>query len=330
MLNVFLTVDTEVWPFSAGWPVTPLSPDKSGFSGEVDTYIYGRTAQGDYGLPFQMEILNRYGLKATFFLEALFADRIGPDYLKEVVHLIQDNSHEVQLHLHTEWLREISDPSLPLQFRQFIHQFTPDEQTALINKGIQNLHAAGARQIHAFRAGGYGASQDTLKALERNGLIYDTSYNACYLDSGCEIHFPRILLQPEKIHGIWEFPVSFFQDYPGHYRHTQLCACSFGEMRAALLHAWQAEWFSFVVVLHGSELVRNGKGVVSSAPDRINIKRFEQLCAFLAANPDKFRTTVFSELDTSTIPSGCSEKVLHSPPFRTAWRFVEQGMGRLM
>jgi hypothetical protein len=330
MLNVFLTVDTEVWPFSPGWPVTALSPDKSGFKEEIDTYIYGRTTHGDYGLPFQMKTLNQHELKATFFLEALFAGRARPDYLKEVVHLVQDNGHEVQLHLHTEWLGEINDPSVPYQFRQFIHEFTLEEQIVLVNKGIQNLRAAGVSHVQAFRAGGYGASQDTLKALARNGLMYDTSYNACYLDSGCEIHLPRPLLQPEKIHDIWEFPVSFFQDYPGHYRHTQLCACSFGEMKAALLEAWRAGWFSFVVVLHGSELVRNGKGENISAPDRINVKRFEQLCAFLAENRDKFRTTVFSDIDVSTIPSGYPEKILCSTPLRTVWRFMEQGVGRFI
>mgnify|MGYP006927632187 FL=1 len=28
MLNVYLTVDTELWPYSDGWPVRALSPYK--------------------------------------------------------------------------------------------------------------------------------------------------------------------------------------------------------------------------------------------------------------------------------------------------------------
>lgn len=36
MLNVFLTVDTEIWPFVAGWPVNALPPSKSDFSAEIE------------------------------------------------------------------------------------------------------------------------------------------------------------------------------------------------------------------------------------------------------------------------------------------------------
>jgi len=42
--------------------------------------FYGETAEGDFGLPYQIEQLNRYGLKATYFLEPLFADRVGHKY----------------------------------------------------------------------------------------------------------------------------------------------------------------------------------------------------------------------------------------------------------
>ena len=43
-------------------------------------------------------------------------------------------------------------------------------------------------------------------------------------------------------------------DYPGHVRPAQLGACSFQELKAALLQAWRAGWYSFVIVWHGFEL----------------------------------------------------------------------------
>lgn len=246
MLNVFLTIDTEIWPLSQGWPVKALPPDKSSFNEEIAAYIYGTTTQGDYGLPFQTHLLKEYGLKATYFVETLFSNRAGVATLTNVVSLIQNHGHEVQLHLHTEWLSEIRDPEIPTQFKQFIHQSLLDEQTALIRKGVRDLYAAGVQNVQAFRAGNYGANLDTLHALSRNGILYDTSYNPCYLKSGCDIHTNQLLLQPAKIDEIWEFPISYFQDYPGHRRHAQLCACSFYELKTALLDAWKAGWFSFV------------------------------------------------------------------------------------
>jgi len=51
-----------------------------------------------------MEILSHHGLKSVFFVEPLFATRFGLARLQKMVGLIQDASHEVQLHLHTKWV----------------------------------------------------------------------------------------------------------------------------------------------------------------------------------------------------------------------------------
>jgi len=328
MLNVFLTVDTEVWPYADGWPVRPLPPDRTDFDEEIAACLYGKTLQGEFGLPYQLEQLNRQGLKATYFLEPLFADRAGRNNLADAVSLIQSNGQEVQLHLHTEWLSEIHDPSIPAHFKQYMHLFTLEEQTALIAKGIRSLQAAGVETIHAFRAGSYGANRDTLRAAARNGLLFDASYNPCYLGKDCKIDLSEQLLQPLKIDEVWEFPVSFFQDYPGHQRHTQLAACSAKEMQTALLDAWQSGWFSLVIVLHSFELVKGRAPGTPCLPDKLNIDRFGQLCQFLAEHGDKFRTMLFSELDPAIIPEVISAQVLRSRFHHTAQRYAEQALSR--
>src|SRR5438034_4611872 len=95
-LNVFLTVDTEVWPRTPDWIATGLSP-------EIDRFIYGVTADGQFGLKYQIDMLNEYGLKAVFLVEALFACIVGLEPLRKIVSLIQAGGHDVQLHIHTEW-----------------------------------------------------------------------------------------------------------------------------------------------------------------------------------------------------------------------------------
>src|SRR5215831_11935639 len=63
-LQVFLTIDTEVWPQTPNWRETGLSQD-------IRRDIYGAALEGEFGLPFQMDLLDAHGLKAVFFVEAL-------------------------------------------------------------------------------------------------------------------------------------------------------------------------------------------------------------------------------------------------------------------
>src|SRR5260370_41168688 len=125
--------------------------------------------------------------------------------------------------------------------------------------------------------------------------------------------------------GVCEFRVSFFSDGPWHYRHGQLCACSASELENALLQAWRHKWYSFVIVSHGFEMIKNRKHTAKRhSPDRIVIQRFEKLCRFLDDNRDKFETSFFSEIDPTSISTLGSFDIIRSRWHRTAWRWVEQ------
>jgi len=62
MLNIFLTVDTEIWPFSNGWPTVPLAATHTDFTPEIGFYIHGSTDNGSFGVPFQLACLKEHGL----------------------------------------------------------------------------------------------------------------------------------------------------------------------------------------------------------------------------------------------------------------------------
>ncbi len=334
-LNVFITVDTEVWPCTPNWRETGLSQ-------EMDRLIYGTTREGEYGLPFQIDRLNKYGLKAVFFVESLFACAVGLDPLNKIVKMIQNGGQEVQLHIHTEWLARMTQSILPGKTGQHLKDFSLEDQALLIEQGLQNLQACGVQNLCAFRAGNYGANLDTLHALAQNGILYDASHNTCYLDSHCDIQTPDLLLQPQKINGVYEFPISFIRDYPGHYRHMQLCACSWLELKNALLEAWKQGWYSFVLVLHSFELVKSKSRYEFElakpriryeeklSVDRIVTERFERLCRFLTDNRDKFRTAVFSEIAPDMIPPALPSRPLRSRIYYTGLRYIEQLRSRLL
>src|SRR5438067_1396052 len=126
-VNVFITVDTEVWPKTSTWRETALADD-------IRRDFYGITSEGEFGVPYQMDVLDAFRLKAVFFVESLFAGVIGLEQLREMVSLIQRRGHEVQLHAHTEWLAWMPKPLLGERRGQNLKDFSEDEQTTLIGQ----------------------------------------------------------------------------------------------------------------------------------------------------------------------------------------------------
>jgi hypothetical protein len=320
MLDVYITVDTEVSTYGPRWQASAIEED-------VERDIYGATPEGRFGIEYQIEMLNRHGLKAVFFVEALFADVAGPEPLARMVRVIREGGHDVQLHLHTEWLENMSPETSPLPGRTGanMHDFSEEEQLRLLARGVENLKRCGAEKVNAFRAGNYGANWDTLRAMARAGLLFDSSYNECYLDGTCAMRGSQLLRQPLYTCGVHEFPVSIYRDYPGHFRHAQICACSSQEMEHALQTAWKQGWTSFVIVSHSFELIRRARqSGERSAVDPVVTARFERLCRFLAARRDRFRTATFAELSPDDVITGSPSDVLPGRLWNTPVRVGEQ------
>jgi peptidoglycan/xylan/chitin deacetylase (PgdA/CDA1 family) len=292
--------------------------------------VYGRTSDGEFGVRYQSRKFSEFGLKATFFTEALSADVIGRRPIEDVVRHIHHRGHEVQLHVHTEWLGDISVPGLPGEYRQNLGHFSLEEQTRIIARGIRNLRRCGGRDIVALRAGNCGANLDTLRAASANGLLFDSSYNRPQIGAACDLQALGELIAPKCVEGVVEVPVSYFSDYPGHFRPVQLCACSFSEIREALLWAWRDRWSTFVFMMHSFELIKHGpRSSEPAAPHLIHLARFEKLCRFLAANRDKFRTVLFRDFAAPQRLPGSSPRPMRSRLHRTLHRYAEQAISRL-
>jgi hypothetical protein len=321
-LNVFITVDTEFSP-----------RDYHARNGEVKALVArdidGVTAAGDFGIGFQMDVLEAYGLRAVFQVESLSASAVGPEILRRVVNEVQARGHEVQMHVHAEWLNGVNSPELPPFRGRNLVSYSQEEQTRVIGAALHNIQEAGARHICAFRAGNYGANRDTLKALARNGIPFDSSYNVCFVDRLWPDLGAGPLTQPTPIEGLWEIPISFFSDWPGHRRPAQLCAVSSREMQHALLRAWEAGWHAFVIVSHSFELIKRPKDAAGpTLPDRLVIDRMENLCRFLSDHKDKFRSALFSELTPSSMPM-LAPKPIRSKLSHTLRRMGEQLFGKI-
>ena len=329
MLKVVLTIDTELWPRIAHWPNHEAARPLAGLDAAYDQCILGRTAMGDYGLPYLLQSLRRHGLHGVFFVESLSSFAIGAASLRRTVGDILDAGQEVQLHLHTEWLSDVVAPRLALKHRQNISDFSLEDQTTIVRYGLASLRDAGAHNVTAMRAGNMGGNVHTPIAARAAGLRLDMSFDPTQGPA------TRSLLQTLRagLHGedaCPTVPLSFVQDYPGHYRPAKLTAMSFREFRRAMLVAVRERWPYFVIMLHSFEFVkRAGHGRGPLRPHLINIARWNALCSFLARHRDVFATIGCDELETLSEPERLPS-VIRTLPLDTAWRMGEQLVSRFI
>lgn len=314
MLDVFYTVDVEVW--CGGWQ----DLDRK-FSDAFRRYIHGPTARGDYGLPYQLRLLREHGLTGVFFIEPLFALRFGQPALDEIVGLVRESGHEVQLHLHTEWVDEAREPVLPgpQRKRQHLRYFSREEQTVLIAKGLELMRRAGVHDINAFRAGSFAFNHDTLPALAANGVAFDSSYNASMFGPDSGVSPGQWLVEPTVVDGVMEYPMTVYRDGTSTLRHAQLTACSWPELEGLLWQAAEQGRQSFVLLSHGFELLNRAK----DRPDDVVVRRFERLCAFLDRHRDSFAVRGFKGLTTPSVAARQGVPLV-SPLHRTGGRMLSQ------
>lgn len=307
--RVLITVDTELaWRhFARGAPwreVLALSYDPAGV-----------------GVPYQLALLARFGLKACFFVDPMPALVYGIEPVRMMVEPILAAGQEVQLHLHSFWSDLAAGRRDGARFE--LTAFSADEQYALIATARDLLVEAGAPAPTAFRSGSYAADAGTLAALRRLGLRHDSSHN------GAEHPWPSALpLAPEQVDpvacdGVTIVPVSQIRRRDGGLRPFQICALSAGEMRAALRHASANDHPVVTIVGHSFELAsRDGRRV-----NRLVRGRFDALCAFLADHQDAMPTVTFAELPAPVSPTASVPMPAYGP--RTARRLVEQAWGNL-
>ncbi len=345
MLNVFFTIDVEIW--CNGWKDIDAR-----FASSFDRYIHGTTPQGQFGLPFQMQVMNDHGLRSVCFVEPLFSARFGQAPLDDIVGLVNAAGHETQLHLHPEWVDEARTPLLPgiTGKRAGLRNYSLAEQTSLVASGLQMLARAGAPQVNALRAGGFGFNHDTLAALAANGVPFDSSYNATLYGPESGVRPGELAWSPFACAGVQEYPMSVYHDGTRKLRHVQLTACSFAEMEHLLWQALEAGHGSLVMLSHSFELLNAGS---RDRSDPVTVRRFRKLCAFLDRNRDVFRMCGFQDLEAGDVlPSAAAAGTtagaagaasaappadtapLHQPPllrsplWRTGARVAEQAYRR--
>jgi hypothetical protein len=308
--QVLITIDTELSAalFQAG--------------ADSDTNFAYSIACNGHGIDWQMDLLDAHHLKGVFFIDPMPALVYGPDVVARIVQPIVARGHEAQLHLHPEWLEWAKDQPVGNRRGRSIGDFDFDDQVTLITLARQLLIDAGAPSPAAFRAGNYGANDDSLRVLAKLGIKWDSSFNPTFIGDPCQIGLGIDQIDPVERLGVIEMPVSAIEDRPGHLRHAQICALSSHEMTDALNHAAATRRPAFTIVTHSFEMMSRDR----KRPNRSVIGRFETLCRTVAEHAD-LSSSGFTPLDLSpatTMPE-------RAPPgyIRTAKRFAEQAFATL-
>lgn len=315
MTHLYITIDTEYEPdFTAR-----NGPDsrRENFARSIEC----ATAEGSVGIGYQLDTFDRHGLRGVFFVDPMPALLWGVAAIEDVVRPIVERGHDVQLHLHTEWLALAGESNpLPGRTGDNLKDFTFDEQCALIDYAMRTLRAAGAPRPVAFRAGNYGANDDTLRALAELGVPYDTNHCPGYPGSACEIGLGAEDRRPVRRHGTIEVPIGCVGDILN-LRHAQLTALSSRELLAAIEHARDHAVRNFTLVSHSFELLSRDRTRIN----RIVKRRFERLCEGLSAMSG-VSTATYALNPPVVIPSARVRPTLPASLGRTAFRMAEQAV----
>lgn len=194
---ILITIDTE----------SPQSFLKAGLYKESG--IISLTNKNNYGIIKIIDILKRYNINATFYLNIYEKYHINNgDYIfKNICELICNSENDVQLHTHPVWVYDKENKR-----KININQYTYLKQAEIINKGLNDIELLTNKRPIAHRAGAYGINSDTIKALKKNEIKIDSSMFYGY--QNCRIKtwsYNKVVYK----NGLFEVPVSVYYRIKG-------------------------------------------------------------------------------------------------------------------
>ncbi|KKC27894.1 polysaccharide deacetylase [Sphingomonas sp. SRS2] len=267
------------------------------------------------GVRYQLRMLAQYALKACFFVDPMPACVYGLEPIRKMVEPILEAGQEVQLHLNPLWAD--AHDGYADDDRQ-LARYSRQAQRDLIARARDLLMDAGVPEPIAFRAGDYSANDDTLHALAELGFRFDTSHNGHHHPWPSAIDLPQHRIAPMMHRDVVEIPVTLIAEGRASSRHLQICGVTLGELKAAIEHAGASEQPVVNIVSHSSALANRA----GTAPNKAHVKRFEDLCAYLSRERQRFPTAFFTDL--GDLPLDSRAEMLPKAGLRRVGRVIEQ------
>mgnify|MGYP006284739873 CR=1 FL=1 len=253
MIHVAVTVDVEN-------PQTPLFEKR---------FSDNRIWSNGWGIEKIIDVLNRYNIKGAFFTNVYEYPIWGKKEMERIVKYIHNQGHDVELHTHPIWIDK--------KRREHMFQFSYEEQTSVLQHGIDLIEKWCGRRPYCHRAGAYGFNKDTLGACINAGIAVDSS--SFYGHANC-----RYILaenDPVVYKNIIEMPVTFFNRNDSYVK-TDINWMSKNEF-TCLVNRMKVESHSFInLFLHSYSLTKTNDSFKTFGEDRNSLKKFEHIVEFVS------------------------------------------------
>src|SRR5881628_1932604 len=92
-LKVYFTVDTEA-SMGGAWS----NPDR--FPTPAERHVFCRISDRPFGVPLIVDLMARYGFRATYFVETMATRVLGDADTASIFDYLLKHGQDVQLHLH--------------------------------------------------------------------------------------------------------------------------------------------------------------------------------------------------------------------------------------
>jgi len=275
-LHVILSIDTET---SAGCGPNGCMP------APIEELILGLHGGRYYGIDLMMDMLEQHGMRGTFFVNA-YLDAAYPDAeIQNFVHRIVARGHDVQLHTHAEFRclrlcpgRDSACWKQCTRHESFLVGNSYQAQLAIIREGAKNIERWTGSYPIAYRGGGFGADETTLRVLRDLGIRFDSSLHTAGSPLG-EL-YPRNRVTERD--GVVEIPLYSFRDdlvVERREKFADMENLSLPELKELVRMAEQRDMRTAVFIMHSFSFCRER----GPCPNRKVIRNFGDFLSFLRA-----------------------------------------------
>ncbi len=261
--------------------------------------IWGEYGDQRLGIPLIVDILNDYGLAATFFVDAFTDDQGYDGQTEPVCQYLLDRGQDVQLHIHPNKKHYgMKMRGEPYPMEDNFAGLSADQQLALLQEGTERMTQWTGLRPAAFRAGNMGASEQTLKQLAKVGIRVDSSYT--FGSRFCRFEHTDPFNGSKWYDDVLELALSgFYQPKIPPLRPTKKVdpvGVSFGECRDAI-SAICGAGADAVLILHSFSLFKwRNSQFDGGRINRIVKRRFRETCRWLAEHAAKYPCQTFKEV----------------------------------
>jgi hypothetical protein len=302
-----------------------ITVDVEGLRGDrpLKHLIYGDVEEGQFGITKIMDLCDARGVKATFFVDVYEAAKYGEEAMCEVCRVITDRGHDVQLHAHPDQAYDAH--------RRYMADYSRQEQSDIIRQGLEWVEKWTGKRPVAFRAGGYGANQDTLLALRDNNIYVDASMfyrrRQCALNGVVPTRNKVV-----EVEGVMQIPTTVYQTFRfrkfERFEKVDVDACSLSELVWAFDAMATAGVTPVILFLHSHTFVRHRGDYTGFSPELHDVVKFDALLERLTGDP-RFTFVTIAELasrreellssGTDTVPTYDNFVLMWVNTFRRAW-----------